>query len=89
MPRRVKKRIHAVDVFDSEYIMICITEIPSVEKNSKKIYLGKPIWDELISEYYNKKNDTFGILFQQYTAIYVNKIYLPSLIEEWKSNTYK
>ena len=61
----------------------------SVENTQKKIYLGGPLWDEFTPKYYNEKNDTFGILFQQYTAGAADNIYNPSNVIEWKSNTDK
>ena len=45
--------------------------------------------NEFTSTYYNDKNDSFEMLFQQYTASTISKIYCSSLIEEWKSNTEK
>ena len=55
--------------------MSCCTPINSVANTRKKIYLGRSIFDEFKSEYYNDKNDDFGLLFQQYTARAVGNIY--------------
>ena len=76
-------------MYDSDSIMICCIPIPSVENNPKNICLGGTIWDELKPEYYNDKNDYFGILFQKYTASAVDNIYHTSIVIEWKANMDK
>ena len=76
-------------MYDSDYIIIYWTPIPSVANNLKNIYLGGPLWYEYTSEYYNEKNDAFGLLFQKYTASAINNIYNPSTGIEWKSNMDK
>ena len=60
--------------------MIFCTPITSFENTPKKIYLGAPLWDEFTSEYYNEKNDAFGLFFQKYTSSAVNSIYNPSIV---------
>ena len=74
-------------MYDSDSIMICCTLINSVEINLNKVYLGGPLWDEFTSEYYNEKNDVFGLLFQQYTSSAIYNIYHTSTVIEWKANT--
>ena len=66
--------------------MIFCTPITSFENTPKKIYLGAPLWDEFTSEYYNEKNDAFGLLFQKYTSSAINNIYHLSTVIEWKAN---
>ena len=79
-PRKLKT-IHAVNMFDSYYVMICSNEIISVENTPKKIYPSVTILNEFTSTYYDDKNDYFEMLFQNYAASDVNKIYHPSIIE--------
>ena len=69
-------------MFDCDYIVSCSTAITSVLNTLNNIYLGGPIWDEFTSEYYNDKNDTFGMLFRKYTAISVDNVYLPFMVNE-------
>ena len=76
-------------MFDSDSIMICSTKITSIKNTLKTIYLSGNLWDEFKYTYYNDKNNPFEILFQKYTASAVNKIYHPSIVEFWKSNTDK
>ena len=66
--------MHAVNMFDSDYVMICNTKITSVENKLKKIYLSTNILIEFTSTYYNDNNDYFETFFQQYKAISVFKI---------------
>ena len=80
VPIIVQNSVHAINIFDSDYIMILIHSIPSVTNSLKKIYVGGPLWDKFISEYYNDNNDTFGLLFKKYTASDVDIIYHPSIV---------
>ena len=41
--------------------------IPSVANMLKKIHLSTTIFNEIISTYYEDKDDGFGIFFKQYT----------------------
>ena len=77
MPPKIKDCIHDINMYDSNYLMGFSTPIHSVESNTNNIYLGGNIWDELTYECYNDKNDTFGLLFQQYIPIVVENIYHP------------
>ena len=79
---RVQNRINDINMFDCDYIVSCSTAITSVLNTLNNIYLGGPIWDEFTSEYYNDKNDTFGMLFRKYTAISVDNVYLPFMVNE-------
>ena len=67
VPLRVKNCIHDINMFDIDYIMSFGTSITSVANTLKKIYLVGAILDKSTSEYYNDRNATFGLLFQQYT----------------------
>ena len=40
-------------------------------------------------KYYDDNNDTFELLLQKYTSSAVEKNYLPSIVEEWISDTDK
>ena len=73
--------MHAIGMFDGDAIMICSSAITSLENTTKNIYLSGTLLDEFTSIYYNDKNDTFGMLFQQHKAIAVNNIYRPSIVE--------
>ena len=79
--RLKKKHIHSINICDSDSIMICSNPITAVENNLKKIYLGGYLLVEFTSTYYDDKNDTFGLLFQQYTASAVENIYHPSIVK--------
>ena len=85
----VQNHIHAIIMYDSDSIMICSTPIPSVSNTLKRIYLNGPLWYEFTSQYYNEKNETFGLLFQQYKASDIDNIYYLSVINEWKYNIDK
>ena len=89
VPLIVQNLIDAINMYDSDSRMSFITPIPWVENTPEKLYLGGPLSYEFTSEYYNDRNEAFGLLFQQYTASTVNKIYYPSIVNEWKSNTNK
>ena len=78
---RVKQRIHYVDMFDSDYVMICSTAIPSVANTPRKFYFVGTLLDESTSTYYHDKNDNFDLLFQHYTDSAVDKIYHPSIVK--------
>ena len=41
--QRVKQRINAIDMFDSDYVITGNSEIPSVASTLKKIYISKTI----------------------------------------------
>ena len=88
-PLRIKQRIHYVDMFDNESVMSCNTKIASVVNTPKEIYSSTTIMNELTSTYNYDNNNSFEILFQQYTTSSVNIIYCPSLIDECKSNMDK
>ena len=79
----------AINMLYSASIISCSTPIPYVAITLKNIYLGGAILDEFTSEYYNDKNATSGLLFQQYTYIAVDKIYNPSIVNVWKANIDK
>ena len=68
-------------MFDSDYVMICITTIPSVENTPKKIYLSGTILNEFNSIYYDNNIYQFEMLFQKYKSSSVSKIYHPSIFE--------
>ena len=60
--------MHTINMFDSDYIMRCSTAMDSVANTPKKIYLGGTLLYESASTYYEDKNVTFGLLFQQYKS---------------------
>ena len=51
VPLKVKNFIHAINIFDSDYIMSCSTTITSFANTLKNIYLGGTILDKLTSTY--------------------------------------
>ena len=83
----VQNIIYAINMYNSDYTMICSTSITSVANTLKKIYLGGTLWCEFTSDYYNDKNYTFRLFFQPYKASAVNKIYHISIVNKWKDNT--
>ena len=89
VPLIVQNHIHTINMYDSDYIMICNKPMTSVENTLNKIYFGGILWGEFTSEYYNDKNYTFGLLFQQYTARNDDNIYHLSIANEWKANMEK
>ena len=68
--------------------MICSTLIPSVTNIMKNIYRSGNFSNEFTSTYYDDKNDSFAKI-QQYIPSYVNNIYHPAIVKEYKSNMYK
>ena len=89
IPLRIKQRIHSIDLFDSDYVMTWNVKIPYVANTLKNIYISTNILNEFTSTYYDDKNGYFAKTIQQYTSSSVNKMYHPSLIEEFKTNLYK
>ena len=89
VPLKAKKYIHAINMFNNDYIMSCSTKIPSVENTPKNIYPDGNILDEFASMYYDNNNDNFRLLFQKYTASDVDKMYHPSIFKEQKANMDK
>ena len=69
--------------------MSCSTKLPSVENTLENIYPDGTILDEFTSTYYYDKNNTFGLLFQLYTASASEKHYHLSVVKELKSNMDK
>ena len=89
IPLRVKQLIYDVNMIDSDAMMICSTAITSAENTLKNIYLSGTVLNEFMSAYYDDNNDSFEMLFQQYTASAVKKLYHPDIVEEWKDNMEK
>ena len=89
VPLRVKKYIHDIDMFDSDYVITSNDENPSVANNLKKIYLSTTILNEFTFKDDYDNNYSFETLFRKYTPGSINKIYRPSLIESWEANVYK
>ena len=71
---RVKQRIHAVYMYENDFLMTCNSEIISVGNTLNKIYLIITILNEFISTYYDYKNDVFPMLFKQFTENSVDNI---------------
>ena len=53
----------------------------SYSNTLKKVYLSKTVLNEFTFTYDDDRNESFVIIFQQYTAIYVEFFYQPPLIE--------
>ena len=81
VPLRFEKCIHAINMFNSDSIISYSTSIPSFENTVKKIYPGGNILDEFTSIYYEDKNDTFGMLFQNYTGSSGENVYHPVIFK--------
>ena len=62
-PLRVKQCIHAFNIFESDFVMICNTAIYSVSNNLNNMYTSATTLNEYISTYYYDKNDYFEMLF--------------------------
>ena len=85
----VKKRIPAVNIFNSDPIITYNALINSVANTMKKIHLSTVFLKKFTSTCYDDKYDCFAFLLQQYTAISVKNIDHPALIIDWKSNMEK
>ena len=85
----VQSHINDINMYESDSIISLFTPMTSVKNTPKKIILGGPFWDEFTSEYYNDKNDAFGILFQQCKASAIDNIYHPPTVLEWKYSMYR
>ena len=59
LPIIVKQRIHAVNMYDSYYVMTYNTEIPYVANTLKKIHISITIFNEFASTYYDNKYGGF------------------------------
>ena len=71
----VKQSIHAINMFDIDYLMSFSTAIPYIDNNLKKIYISGTLLNESTSRYYDDNNDSFEMLFQQYASSAVKNIY--------------
>ena len=60
--------------------MICINQIPLAENTLKKIYLGGTLWDEFTYEYYNTKNESFGMYFNNILLVPLTKFIIHKLL---------
>ena len=85
MPFRIKQRIHTIYIFDSDSVMTWNSAITSVTNTLKKTHLSTTVFNEFTSKYYNYNNDSFAMFFQKYKTNFVNNIYHPDLIEEFKA----
>ena len=86
VPLMEQNLIHALNMYDIDCLISFIAPIRYVSIIPKKIYLGGYLWDELTSEYYNDKNEAFGLFLQQYIASDVDKFNHPSIVNEGKAN---
>ena len=68
-------------MFDSDFEMTCNAKIPSVVNALKMIYLGTNIFNGLTSTYYDDKDDSFAVFFQQHTYSYITNNYHPFRIK--------
>ena len=80
VPQTVQNRMDVINMYAIYNIKSYCTPIPSIVNTLNNIYLDGPLWDELISEYYNENNYAFGQLFQKYSASVVDNIYHVSTI---------
>ena len=85
----VQNHINSINIYESDSMMTCCTRILSVANALKNSYVGGPLWDKFISEYYNVNNYAFVPLFKQYTASDVDNIYHPCTVIEWKDSMDK
>ena len=68
-------------MFDGDSMVSFSTTIPLVANTLKKIDLVGNFLYDFTYTYNDDKNDTFGMLFQQYTASYVDNIYHSSIFK--------
>ena len=59
LPKPVQNCIDAINIYDSDYMMIRSTPINPVANIMKNIYRVVTLCNELIYDYYNEKNDAY------------------------------
>ena len=79
---RVKQIINAEQLYINYFLMACYSAIPFDYNTLKSITIYTHFHTEFTSTYYNDKGDAFRNIFGQYIKPYMNKIYLPALIQE-------
>ena len=60
-PSIIKKCIHAVNMFYSDYKMICNATNNSIENNLKNIYISKNKLNEVNFTYYDDTDNSFAM----------------------------
>ena len=61
-------------MFDSDFEMTCNAKIPSIANALKMIYLGTNIFNGLTSTYYDDKNDSFAVFFNNIHKVLLKQI---------------
>ena len=67
VPLRVKQRIHAVNIFDTDSVMRFSITITSVANILKNIYISVTVLNEFTSKYDDDENDTFNFVSTIYS----------------------
>ena len=87
MPTRVKWYTHAVNIIDSDYMIILNTAITSLENTLKKIYLSATLMNELTSTYENDNNYSFEMFFNNIKLVllttFISQPYLKNEKLRW------
>ena len=81
-----KQIIYAMDMHDSDYIMIFTTEITSIPNNLKKLWIKSYVHSYYIQTIYNDKEEIVNSIFITYVEPLLEYINHNSLVEEWKLN---
>ena len=77
----VKQRINAEETHDSNYVMTCITTIPYISNNLKKLLLHSSLHSSFFNTKYNDKEEGIDNIFSTYVEPLLNDINNPALIQ--------
>ena len=64
LPNEVKQRIHAEEIYNSDYIMTCINTILSTSKTLNKLLLHKVLYSSYIQTEWNEKEEIINDIVQ-------------------------
>ena len=76
-----KQRIHAMDMNDSEYVMICNTSTLSISNTLKKLWIPSDFHSSYIQTIYNYKEEIMNDIFIKYFETLLGIINHPALAE--------
>ena len=81
-----KQIIHAMDMHDSDYVMICTTEITSISNTLKNFQIPSYFHSFYIKTIYNDEYEIINNIFITYVEPLLDDINHPTLLEERKLN---
>ena len=81
IPNLVKKGIHVEETHDSNYVMTCITIIPSISNTLRKLLFHYSLHYSYIQTEYNDKEETINNIFSTYVEPLLNDINNPELLQ--------